>query len=320
MSTDGILEYQGTKRVLFRGDTSNIVFDTRTTSLGIGVTGSNDPSSNLYITGNAYVSSNLAIGGVMTMGVVNVAARHNLQAVTDMGNVTTHTVEFTNPTTSIVASGNVEVLKELTVTGNATVSSNLIVTGQVTRAYNPGEIIEELNTVCNGRPVTVQSGTYTPTNVTASQNSSTTHTEVNGSFITYNKPAGATRIYYKFACQWEDNGYGAITNFKIRVYHNGAWRDINLSRYTHAAQYPPSGGLNDHHGHDWVVMEFVFECDAETESQHDGRFLSSKTSYTFDVTWRGHSGAYSSILHKTYWWDGGSGVPHPPQLTIRAIA
>ena len=109
MSTDGILEYQGTKRVLYRGDTSNVVFDTRTTSLGIGVTGSNNPSSNLYITGNAYVSSNLAIGGVMTMGVVNVAARHNLQAVTDMGNVTTHTVEFTNPTTSLVASGNVEV-------------------------------------------------------------------------------------------------------------------------------------------------------------------------------------------------------------------
>ena len=105
MSTDGILEYQGTKRVLFRGDTSNIVFDTRTTSLGIGVTGSNDPSSNLYITGNAYVSSNLAIGGVMTMGVVNVAARHNLQAVTDMGNVTTHTVEFTNPDVGFTCTG-----------------------------------------------------------------------------------------------------------------------------------------------------------------------------------------------------------------------
>ena len=128
MSTDGILEYQGTKRVLFRGDTSNIVFDTRTTSLGIGVTGSNNPSSNLYITGNAYVSSNLAIGGVMTMGVVNVAARHNLQAVTDMGNVTTHTIEFTNPTTSLVASGNVEVAKELTVSSNLTVSGNVEIT------------------------------------------------------------------------------------------------------------------------------------------------------------------------------------------------
>ena len=109
MSTDGILEYQGTKRVLFRGDTSNIVFDTRTTSLGIGVTGSNNPSSNLYITGNAYVSSNLEIGGVMTMGVVNVAARHNLQAVTATGNVTTQTVQFDNPTTAFTTTGNVEI-------------------------------------------------------------------------------------------------------------------------------------------------------------------------------------------------------------------
>ena len=109
MSTDGILEYQGTKRVLYRGDTSNIVFDTRTTSLGIGVTGSNNPSSNLYITGNAYVSSNLEIGGVMTMGVVNVAARHNLQAVTATGNVTTQTVQFDNPTTAFTTTGNVEI-------------------------------------------------------------------------------------------------------------------------------------------------------------------------------------------------------------------
>jgi len=125
MSTSGHLKFQGTNRATFVGTTSNIMFDTTSTSLGIGVTGTDHPSSNLYITGNAYVSSNLAIGGVMTMGVVNVAARHNLQAVTDMGNVTTHTVEFTNPTTSLVASGNVEV------GGNVTVSSNLMVSGNV---------------------------------------------------------------------------------------------------------------------------------------------------------------------------------------------
>ena len=124
MSTDGILEYQGTKRVLYRGDTSNIVFDTRTTSLGIGVTGSNNPSSNLYITGNAYVSSNLAIGGVMTMGVVNVAARHNLQAVTDMGNVTTHTVEFTNPTTSLVATGPINGYTKVSASGGTESTTN----------------------------------------------------------------------------------------------------------------------------------------------------------------------------------------------------
>jgi hypothetical protein len=54
----------------------------------------------------------------MTMGVVNVTARHNLQAVTALGNVTTQTVEFTNPTTSLVASGNVEVGGDVTVDTN----------------------------------------------------------------------------------------------------------------------------------------------------------------------------------------------------------
>jgi len=248
------------------------------------------------------------------------STKSDYDSTSTAGNVHTHTVEFTNPTTSIVASGNVEVVKELTVTGNATVSSNLIVSGQVTRTYNPGEIIEELNTVCNGRPVTVQSGTYTPTNVTASQTSSATYTEINGSSITYNKPAGAKRIYYKFACQWEDANNGALTNFKIRIYHNGSWKDINLSRYLHSAQYVNDG---NNHGSAWVINEFVFECDADTESQHDGRFTSSKNSYTFDVAWRQHGTGtgYQSKLHLNDWWDGsGTDILHPPQLTIRAIA
>jgi hypothetical protein len=85
------------------------MFDTTSTSLGIGVTGTDHPSSNLYITGNAYVSSNIAVGGVLTMGTVNVVARHDLEAVTATGNITPLTVEFTNATTGIVATGNVEV-------------------------------------------------------------------------------------------------------------------------------------------------------------------------------------------------------------------
>ena len=114
MSTSGHLKFQGTNRATFVGTTSNIMFDTTSTSLGIGVTGTDHPSSNLYITGNAYVSSNIAVGGVLTMGTVNVVARHDLEAVTATGNITPLTLEFTNPTTSLVASGNV------VVTGNVT--------------------------------------------------------------------------------------------------------------------------------------------------------------------------------------------------------
>ena len=83
-------------------------------------------------------SSNLHIGGTLTMGTVEViATTHNLENTTTNGNITPHTVEFTNPTTSIVASGNVEVggnatvSSNLTVSGNATVSENLTVSGFV---------------------------------------------------------------------------------------------------------------------------------------------------------------------------------------------
>ena len=114
MSANGHLKFQGTNRATFVGTTSNIMFDTTSTSLGIGVTGTDHPSSNLYVTGNAYVSSNIAVGGVLTMGTVNVVARHDLEAVTALGNTTPVTLEFTNPTTSLVASGNV------VVTGNVT--------------------------------------------------------------------------------------------------------------------------------------------------------------------------------------------------------
>jgi len=123
MSANGHLKFQGTNRATFVGTTSNIMFDTTSTSLGIGVTGTDHPSSNLYITGNAYVTSDIGVGGVLTMGTVNVVARHDLEAVTGTGNTTPLTVEFQNTDTSLVASGNVEVGGELTVSGNVEVGT-----------------------------------------------------------------------------------------------------------------------------------------------------------------------------------------------------
>jgi hypothetical protein len=128
MSANGHLKFQGTNRATFVGTTSNIMFDTTSTSLGIGVTGTDHPSSNLYITGNAYVTSDIGVGGVLTMGTVNVVARHDLESVTATGNTTPLTVEFQNTDTSLVASGNVEVGGELTVSGNVEVgTANLFV-------------------------------------------------------------------------------------------------------------------------------------------------------------------------------------------------
>jgi hypothetical protein len=185
MSANGQLVFTDVDKITFKGvgNASNAVIDTLTGKIGVGI---DSPEANLHVVGNSYVSTNLELGGTLIMGTVNVEAQHSLEAVTatgnttpltieftnpttslvasgnvevggnvvagylygdgsnisgissnldqivNIGNVTSNTVQFTNPTTSLVASGNVEVGGELTVSGNATVSSNLTVSENLT--------------------------------------------------------------------------------------------------------------------------------------------------------------------------------------------
>ena len=141
MSTNGQLVFTDVDKITFKGvgNTSNAVVDTVTGKIGVGT---DNPDANLHVLGNSYVSTNLELGGTLIMGTVNVSAHHSLEAVTAEGNTTPLTVEFSNATTGIVTTGNVEVGKELTVTGNTTLSSNLIVSGNV-------EVAKELTVTGN---------------------------------------------------------------------------------------------------------------------------------------------------------------------------
>ena len=62
MAAIGILNFQGTNKATFVGASSNIVLDTVTSSLGVGVD-VNGPTSNLHVVGNAYVSTDVTIAG-----------------------------------------------------------------------------------------------------------------------------------------------------------------------------------------------------------------------------------------------------------------
>ena len=128
MSTNGQLVFTDVDKITFKGvgNTSNAVVDTVTGKIGVGI---DSPDANLHVLGNSYVSTNLELGGTLIMGTVNVSAHHSLEAVTAEGNTTPLTIEFSNATTGVVTTGNVEVGGELTVSGNATVSSNLTVSG-----------------------------------------------------------------------------------------------------------------------------------------------------------------------------------------------
>jgi len=83
--------------------------------------------SNLYVddTGSnvLVVDGNVSVSNVITaqrlkLNNVSVLTNQDFQQVTNVGNVTTNTVEFTNPTTSLVASGNVEVGGDINLTCN----------------------------------------------------------------------------------------------------------------------------------------------------------------------------------------------------------
>jgi hypothetical protein len=124
MSTNGQLVFTDVDKITFKGvgNTSNAVVDTVTGKIGVGI---DSPDANLHVLGNSYVSTNLELGGTLIMGTVNVSAHHSLEAVTAEGNTTPLTIEFSNATTGIVTTGNVEVGNELTVSGNVFFTSNV---------------------------------------------------------------------------------------------------------------------------------------------------------------------------------------------------
>ncbi len=121
MSQNGILDFQSTDKVRFVGSTSNIVLDTVNASLGIGLVTDDLLKSNLQIVGNAHITAGLTTlgnvagdkflgDGSLLTGVAFPAdvAALTLDTVAGVNSSTDETIQLTNTTTALEASGNVE--------------------------------------------------------------------------------------------------------------------------------------------------------------------------------------------------------------------
>jgi hypothetical protein len=84
------------------------------------VTVTNDLTKELTVNvlGNVITQNNLSVGGTLSINNITAAAQHSLQAVTNVGNVTSNTVQFSNAITSLTA------------------SSNIVATGNVSAGYD----------------------------------------------------------------------------------------------------------------------------------------------------------------------------------------
>jgi hypothetical protein len=115
--------------------TTNTIHITNVSESVSNTTGAMVVSGGVGVGSNLFVGKDLTVSGTMTINAVSLSTTTNLQEVTNDGNTTTNTIEFNNPTTGLVASGNVEVgmanLFVDTTTGNVGVGKT-----------NPGTALE----------------------------------------------------------------------------------------------------------------------------------------------------------------------------------
>ena len=201
----------------------------------------------------------------------------------------------------------------------------LDVVGRISKTeYEPGEIIEQIASICDGSSHTVKSGTYTMANVTAEQAASTNDATASGSSINYTPPLGTKRIHYQYWFKWEATENSGISHFFIQVDGN----DVVISRRTKASNYSRYSSNYYHHAEEWYCMSCVLECDASSTDTSEGQYAgwaANQETKDIRVRFREYSGSYEISLHGNHYWDGTTATgtnqkPIKPVLIVTAIA
>ena len=299
---------------------------TGSTFSGSGASLTNLPSAQLTGALPAIDGSNLT--GINTDLVADTTPQlgGNLDAqsnnITNLGTINTHTIpggtgtlaltsDITHTPSSTDTLTNKTInLSSNTLSGTTAQFNSALSDGSFRIGYQSGEIIEQLETQADGVAVTVQSGTYTPTNVTNTQDLSTSHAVINGSSIDYTPPTGTTRVIYEFWVFMRDTDVGPLLHFAGRV----AGTQVTNSRHTWRAATANADYQI------WIYSKMVLRVGV-TESLAAGDVGSWTSSKTLDFTSREYSSTYEGRFHSTNHWDGsGTDIIVKPRIRITAIA
>ena len=185
-------------------------------------------------------------------------------------------------------------------------------------AAGPGQIIETVAGMCDGRSVTVASGTYTLGNVTAVQALDTTYTDVTGSSIAYTPPTGTKALIYEFDFMWEASTLSGISYTQILI--DGTV--VTPSKTCIAADYN-----SYHHSHQAQTAYWVFDLSVGSNDYANGKVQGSAwtSNKTLKMQAREHNNSdYTCNLHNNHYMDGstltGNNGLRIPKLQITAIA
>ena len=171
----------------------------------------------------------------------------------------------------------------------------------------PGQVIEKISSICNGRSVTVGSGTYTITDVTGPQYPDTTYEDVNGSSFTYTPPSGTNTVEYEFI---QYIGYAGTTAplGHFRFYLDST--EVTCMRSTSYMYY------DGYH-----VMRIPLSLNNATEDIANGKVGSWTSNKTMKLQARKYLSAYTMGLNRIYHWEGTASVQNvKPTISITSIA
>lgn len=167
-------------------------------------------------------------------------------------------------------------------------------------------VLEILSSPCDGRTVTVSSGTYTMQNVTNSQHPTTSYVDYEGSVINYLPPAGTKRVIYEFNTNTGWDNTHAITSFKIFI----GGTEVTAARMGVGGQY--NEAINS--------IKWTFEI-GDTADAANGVVTSWDTAKELKVQARNYGSSNDNKLNATRYQGTGSAAYFVrPVLTITALS
>lgn len=182
-------------------------------------------------------------------------------------------------------------------------------------AGGTSNVLEVVSGVCDGRSITVDSGTYTLTDVTAYQNLSTSYADVNGSSITYTPPSNTSHVLYRFDFEWDSIGSAGISHFKLLI----GGTEVVPAYKCISSNY--SGNHSHHHGHHMESMYYTFDLTAASDDAANGKFASWTTGKIIKVQAREYSSTYQAAVHHNVYYSTFSFSQYTqPTLTVKAYS
>lgn len=176
-------------------------------------------------------------------------------------------------------------------------------------------ILEVVSGTCDGRSITVNSGTYTLGNVTTFQDLSTGYADLTGSSIAYTPPSNANHVLYRFDFGWDSTASTGISHFKLMI--DGT--EVVPAYKCISNLY--SGNHGHHHGHHMASMFYNFDLTASSDDAANGKFASWTTAKTIKVQAREYSSTYqAAVHHNVYYSSFGTSQYTKPSLTIKAYS